>query len=128
MLEPDQRQIEAFTAALFRHVRSGLVSLRTFLDNEDGPPPIKVLPVDMNGSGRLAFLNQCARSCSLARSALRKVAIGGQNTTGFGCCAARRAQSIALGLSVECDQNPARARALLERAAVVAAPSARRPQ
>jgi len=114
-LEPDRRQIEVFTDALFRHARSGFVSLRAFRDDADGAPPFKALAVDMKGG--LAFLNDCAEDWARRAAQHPLPVVFCPPIATFNSKDRAREQDVMLGLalSVECDQQPAQARQVLEQ-------------
>jgi RecA-family ATPase len=114
LLEPDRDQLEVFVQAIFRHAKQGFVSLRAFPEDEEKAfriTPVQVLP------NNLRFLLDAAEDdARRAAQAYRRVVFCPPLAT-FNNEDRAREIDIAegLALSVECDRDPAAARAKLEQ-------------
>ena len=113
-LEPDRRQIEIFTAALFCHAGGdGFVSVRAFYE-DDSSKPFRITPTSMKGG--LAFLNEAAVDDARRAAQDPKKVVFCPPLAVFSSDKRAREVDIAEGLvlSVECDARPQEAHARLE--------------
>jgi hypothetical protein len=113
MLEPDRNQIEIFVDAVFRHASTGFVSLRAFYEDEDKSFRISSVPVI---AGNLKFLCDVVEDDARRAAQYPKAIVFCPPLATFSNKGSAREGDIAEGftLSVECDENPAAARATLE--------------
>src|SRR5262249_57034169 len=101
--------------SVFRHARGGCVPLRPLRGDGAGAPPFKALAVDMKGG--LAFLNDCAEDWARRGAQHPLPVVFCPPIATFNSKDRAREQDVMLGLalSVECDQQPAQARQVLEQ-------------
>src|SRR5262245_22555880 len=115
MLEPDRDQIEIFLDALFRYATPGaFLSLRSFFEDRGETRPFYINAIKLNGN--FAFLCDCATDAAQrAANAADKIVFAPPIATFKNGRSATEADiAEALTLSVECDNDPERARAKLE--------------
>jgi RecA-family ATPase len=115
MLEPDRGQLEGFVDALFRHAgKDGFVSLRAFHE-DDSAKPFRISPTSL--AGGLKFLLDVAEDDARRAANTPKSVVFCPPLATFTNKERAREQDIAQGfaLSVECDQRPREAAAILER-------------
>jgi hypothetical protein len=114
MLEPDRNQIEIFVDAIFRHAKTGFVSLRAFYEGQDRV--FRVEPVPTSATNFYRYL------CDVAEDIARRAAQAPKPVVFCPPLATFRENKGAgeadllegIVLSVECDDNPDAARARLE--------------
>jgi hypothetical protein len=113
MLEPDRNQIEIFVDAVFRHASTGFISLRAFYEGEDKSFRISSVPVI---AGNFKFLCDVVEDDTRRAAQDPKPVVFCPPLATFSNKDNAREKDIAEGLtlSVECDENPAAARAALE--------------
>jgi hypothetical protein len=114
MMRPDRDQIEIFVDGLFRHASpKGFVSLRAFYEG-DSAKPFRISPIGL--SGGLPFLIEVAEDDALRAADHPKPVVFCPPIATFTNKDRAREEDIAegLALSVECDQHPHQARAMLE--------------
>jgi len=117
ILEPNRDQIEIFVDALFRYAGDhGFISLRAFYES-DAKKAFRIAPVALNGAGIFQFLVECAEDDARRAAQFPKAIVFCPPIATFATKDHAREEDILRGLtlSVECDQNPAVARATLER-------------
>jgi hypothetical protein len=113
MLEPDRNQIEIFVNAVFRHASAGFISLRAFYEGEDKSFRISSVPVV---AGNFKFLCDVVEDDARRAAQYPKAVVFCPPLATFSNKNTAREEDIAEGLtlSVECDENPEAARAMLE--------------
>jgi hypothetical protein len=112
-LEPDRNQIEIFVDAIFRHARTGFISLRAFYEGEDKLFRISSVPMV---AGNFKFLCDIVEDDARRAAQYPKAVVFCPPLATFSNKNNARETDIAEGLtlSVECDENPEAARAMLE--------------
>jgi hypothetical protein len=114
VLEPDRNQIEIFVDAIFRRVSTGFISLRSFYEGED--KVFGIMWVPRNATNFHKYL--CDVAEDLARRAAQnpKAVVFAPPLCAFSNKDKAGEEDVAEGLtlSVECDENPEAARAILE--------------
>ena len=113
MLEPARDQIETFVNAIFRHAGSqGFVAVRSFLEGDDKPFRLSGTAL----KGGLGFLVDVAEDDARRAAQHPKPVVFCPPLATFTNKDRAREQDIAEGfaLSVECDEHPQEARAVLE--------------
>ena len=114
LLEPDRDQLEIFVQAIFRHAKSGYVSLRAFYEGADKVFRVSTVRVlDSN----LKFLVDVAEDDARRAAQAPKPVVFCPPLATFENKDRAREIDIAegLALSVECDRDPVAARAKLEQ-------------
>jgi hypothetical protein len=113
ILEPDRNQIEIFVNAVFRHASTGFISLRAFYEGEDKSFRISPVPVIV---GNFKFLCDVVEDDARRAAQYPKAVVFCPPLATFSNKDSARETDIAEGLtlSVECDENPEAARAMLE--------------
>ena len=113
MLEPDRDQLEIFVDALFRHAGDkGFVAVRSFYEGADKPFRLSTAKL----SGGLRFLIEVAEDDARRAAQNPAPVVFCPPLAVFGNKDHAREQDLleGLALSVECDQHPGEARAILE--------------
>jgi hypothetical protein len=112
-LEPDRNQIDIFVDAIFRHAKKGFISLRAFYEGEDKSFRISLVPVI---AGNFKFLCDVVEDDARRAAQYPKAVVFCPPLATFSNKDKAREEDIAEGLtlSVECDENPDAARAMLE--------------
>jgi hypothetical protein len=110
-LEPDRAEIEIFVDAIFRHARKGFVSLRAFYESEN-----KLFRISSAPAGNFKYLCDVAEDDARRAAQYPKAVVFCPPLATFSNRDNAREEDIVEGLtlSVECDENPAAARAALE--------------
>jgi hypothetical protein len=114
-LEPDRDQLEIFVDAMFRYAdKSGIVSLRSFYEDDSGAP-FRINPTSL--AGGLKFLVDVAEDDARRAANDPKSVVFCPPIATFLTKERARERDIAEGfaLSVECDHHPQEAREALER-------------
>jgi hypothetical protein len=117
-LKVDRGQIEAFTDAMFRYASQGqTIAIRSFLEG-DTKRLFSAKPVKVNGAGLVPVIETAVREAQLAAD-FDKAVVFCPPTAGFlnevePWRAREQDLNEAFALSVECDQQPERARTILE--------------
>jgi hypothetical protein len=113
-LEPNRDQIEIFVQAIFRHAKAGFVSLRAFYEGED--KVFRVEPVPTSAANFYKYLCDVAQDIARRAAPHPKAVVFCPPLATFSNKDKAGEEDIAEGLtlSVECDENPEAARAMLE--------------
>jgi hypothetical protein len=113
VLEPNRNEIEIFVDAVFRHASTGFISLRAFYEGEDKSFRISSVPVI---AGNFKFLCDVVEDDARRAAQYPKAVVFCPPLATFSNKNNAREEDIAEGLtlSVECDENPEAARAMLE--------------
>ena len=110
MLEPDRNQIEIFVDAIFRHARTGFISLRAFYEGEN-----KLFRISPVRAGNFKYLCDVAEDDARRAAQYPKTVVFCPPLATFSNKENAREEDLVEGpvLSVECDENPEAARAVL---------------
>lgn len=116
ILPPDRAQLAAFLDALFRYADDGtFVSWRAFRDDVKNAPPVLIESTAVGGD-RERLVDDAERYAAAAAAFSQPAVFCPPVVTLNSATRAREADlANGLALSVECDAQPARARAVLER-------------
>ena len=114
-LEPDEKQLERFIIALFRHADPGTwASLRTFRDDDAIAPPFEIRAVRLK-ENRAQLIYEAGKVAKRAAQAKNRMVFCPPVATFNNPDTAREIDlAQGLALSVECDSTPAAAREILE--------------
>ena len=115
-LEPDREQLALFIRAMLKHAAPGnYVSLRTFLDNGEDGPPIRITSKQLNGDLD-TLIDAAAKDARRAANNSEPAVFSPIIATFKNAKKAREIDLVeGLALSAECDQQPQVARAKLEK-------------
>lgn len=113
-LQADRGELQRFTDALFRYADEGtFVSLRAFYEGRD--EPFRITPVKLNGAGLAPLVSAADSLATQCANAPEPIVFCPPVATFADSKRARETDLVnGLALSVECDQNPAKARRKLE--------------
>jgi hypothetical protein len=118
-LIPDRGQLDVFVKAMFRHAKAGAyASLRAFPDNDADTKPFRISPVMLTErADSLDFLVSTAENDAYRAANDPKRIVFCPPLATFNNKDRAKEQDLAegLALSVECDEHPQAARALLEQ-------------
>lgn len=114
-LTADRTQLERFVSALFTHAdEGGFVSMRSF-EHERGKPPVEIRAVQINGQGLAPVIAQATGAANRAARHATPAVFAPPICTFTSSARAAEADVLnGVALSLECDEQPERARQRLE--------------